>query len=85
MMTWLLSLFGGSASGLVGYLLTGLAAIVGLLITFLLGTLRGAGKDREKQLTKDAKARDTADEIDDAVAGRTATENRKRLSKWASK
>ena len=84
-MTWLLSLFGGSASGLVGYLLTGLAAIVGLLITFLLGTLRGAGKEREKQLTKDAKARDTADEIDDAVAGRTAAENRKRLSKWASK
>ena len=84
-MTWLLSLLGISASGIVGYLMTGLAALVGLLITFLLGTLRGAGKEREKQLTRDAKARDTADEIDDAVAGRTAAENRKRLSKWASK
>lgn len=82
-MTWLLSLLGISASGIVGYLLTGLAALVGLLITFLLGTLRGAGKEREKQLTKDAKARDTADEIDDAVAGRTAAENKGRLSKWA--
>lgn len=31
-MTWLLSLLGGSASGIVGYLLTGLAAIIGILM-----------------------------------------------------
>lgn len=84
-MTWLLSLLGISSSDIVGYLLTGLAALVGILITFFFGRVSGAGKEREKQLTKDAKARDTADEIDDAVAGRTAAENRKRLSKWASK
>ena len=84
-MEWILSLIGISSGGLVGYLLTGLAALIGILITFLFGRISGAGKEREKQLTKDAKARDTADEIDDAVAGRTATENRKRLSKWASK
>jgi len=84
-MEWILSLIGISSGGLVGYLLTGLAALIGILITFLFGRISGAGKEREKQLTKDAKARDTADEIDDAVAGRTAAENRKRLSKWASK
>lgn len=63
------------------YIAGGLVALVGLWAA------RNSGKnaERAKQLTRDAKARDTADEIDDAVAGRTATENRKRLSKWASK
>ena len=49
MTAWLLSLLGGSASGILGYLLTGLAALVGILITFFFGRVSGAGKEREKQ------------------------------------
>lgn len=79
MTAWLLSLID------VKWLLGGLGALVFGLIAMFKGRADGAAKEREKQLTRDAKARDTADEIDDAVAGRTAAENRKRLSKWASK
>jgi hypothetical protein len=43
----------------------------------------GANAERAKQAKAEAKARDIADEIDDAVAGRSADENRKELAKWS--
>lgn len=79
MIDWLI----GSSIG--GYLLAALVGVVSVIIALFKGRVDGAAKERAKQLSRDAKARDTADEIDDAVAGRTAAENRKRLSKWASK
>jgi hypothetical protein len=42
----------------------------------------GARSERAKQAASEAKARTIADEIDDAVAGRTADENRGRLKQW---
>lgn len=77
MTAWLLSLID------VKWLLGGLGAVVFGLIAMFKGRADGAAKERAKQLQRDAKARDVADEIDDAVAGRTAAENRKRLSRWA--
>jgi hypothetical protein len=43
----------------------------------------GARNERARQAASEAKARTIADEIDDAVAGRTADENRERLRKWS--
>lgn len=43
----------------------------------------GAKAERARQAASEAKARTIADEIDDAVAGRTPEENRARLRKWA--
>jgi hypothetical protein len=42
----------------------------------------GAASEREKQAAREAKARTIADEIDDAVAGRSPDDNRKELGKW---
>lgn len=42
----------------------------------------GAKTERAKQDAREAKARTIADEIDDAVAGRSPDENRKELGKW---
>lgn len=43
----------------------------------------GAKAEKAKAAEKDLKARNTADDIDDAVAGRAPSENRERLGKWA--
>jgi hypothetical protein len=44
----------------------------------------GAASEREKQSAREAKARTIADEIDDAVAGRSPSDVEKELrSKWA--
>ena len=42
----------------------------------------GARNERARQAAAEQKARTIADEIDDAVAGRTAEENRGRLKQW---
>jgi hypothetical protein len=42
----------------------------------------GIASEREKQAAREAKARTIADEIDDAVAGRSPDDNRKELGKW---
>jgi hypothetical protein len=42
----------------------------------------GIASEREKQVAREAKARTIADEIDDAVAGRSPDDNRKELGKW---
>jgi hypothetical protein len=45
----------------------------------------GAQAARARQAASEAKARTIAEEIDDAVAGRTAEENRERLRKWSKR
>lgn len=42
----------------------------------------GVDAERAKQAQAEAKARTEADRIDDAIAGRSSDDNRKRLSKW---
>lgn len=42
----------------------------------------GANAERAKQAAREAKARGVADEIEDAIAGRSPEENRKELRKW---
>jgi uncharacterized membrane protein YdjX (TVP38/TMEM64 family) len=62
------------------YLLGG--AVITALISYMRGRVTGAKLERADQLAKEAKARDVADEIDDAVAGRSPGENRERLKQW---
>ena len=56
---------------------------LGILGTLWLARNSGKNAERAKQLERDAAARTEADRIDDAVAGRTAAENKRRLSRWA--
>mgnify|MGYP006198139693 CR=1 FL=1 len=59
-----------------------IAAAVGFLGWGIYRERKGAAKERAKQAASEAKARDVADEIDDAVAGRSPDENRKELKSW---
>lgn len=60
-----------------------IAAVLGALGWGWSQRRKGAAKERAKQAEAEVKARDIADEIDDAVAGRSADENRKELGKWS--
>lgn len=42
----------------------------------------GAAKERAKQAKREERARDINDEIEDAISGRSAEDNRRRLRKW---
>jgi uncharacterized membrane protein YraQ (UPF0718 family) len=62
----------------------GFTAFVAGLLGFGASKKRqGRAEERARQAASEAKARDISDEIDDAVAGRTADENRERLRKWS--
>lgn len=63
---------------LLPYILAGIAALFGAWRIFA----AGQNREKAKQVMREAKARSEADEIEDAVAGRTAEENRKRLKGW---
>lgn len=63
------------------YILTAVVALFGAWRIFA----AGQNREKAKQVMREAKARTIADEIDDAVAGRTAEENRKRLGTWAKR
>lgn len=43
----------------------------------------GAKAERAKQAEREGRARDINDEIEDAISGRSAEENRRRLGKWS--
>lgn len=74
-MTTLLAILGPNG------ILYALGAAVLAAFGFYMRTL-GKNAERAKQARAEAKARDISDEIEDAVAGRTADENRERLRKW---
>lgn len=64
------------------YIIAGVAAVLGVLGYGYQQRRAGAKGERAKQIEAEAKARTVADEIDDAVAGRSADENRERLKGW---
>lgn len=76
-------------SAILGYFLTNptivaiFAGAIAVVVAFAKGRLSGAKLERQKQAASDAKAKTVADEIDDAIAGRSPDANRKELSKWA--
>lgn len=76
-----------------------IAIILGLLAQHIVPVLIGAGgiilaiwqrragasSERAKQAKAELRARETADEVEDAIAGRSAGENRERLRTWGRK
>lgn len=60
------------------------AAVVGIGAVYVLGRSHGKAGERQRQSEASAEARDTAREIDDAIAGMTDAERRKELSRWSS-
>ena len=57
--------------------------VVAVIVAFFGGNVRGSRRERDKQAAERLKARKEADEIEDAIAGRSPEENRQRLRKWA--
>ncbi len=81
MMDLITSLLGGSNA---------IFAALGAVLMFVVGAFfkgRSSGKaaEREKQRKEEEKARTIADEIDDAVAGRSPASNREELKRWSPK
>ncbi|MEN5103761.1 MULTISPECIES: hypothetical protein [Brucella] len=72
--------FIAASNGWVAYI--GLA-IAGALGLYLKGRADGKGAEKTRQKDENSAARSVADEIDAAIAGRDAEENRERLSKWS--
>ncbi|MER9583231.1 hypothetical protein [Mesorhizobium sp. M0047] len=61
------------------YLLATCAALAGLWTAYA----KGKANQKARQDAADAAARSEAQKIDDAVAGRTPDDNRRRLGKWS--
>lgn len=60
-----------------------MGGLLAVLVAFFKGNSRGARLERAKQAEAEQKARTIADEIDDAVAGRSPASNREELKKWS--
>jgi hypothetical protein len=79
-MTALLSFLAGKAAT---YFI-GTAIVIGAFVaTYVRGRLSGSKAERDKQAASEAKAKTVADEIDDAVAGRSPDANRDALKDWS--
>ena len=59
------------------------AGVIGIVAALFKGRIDGAAKERQKRTEERLKARDIADDIDDAVAGRAPATNREELKKWS--
>lgn len=62
-----------------------MGGLLAVLVAFFKGNSRGARLERAKQAEAERKARTIADEIDDAVAGRSPDANREELRKWSKR
>lgn len=62
-------------------IILGGAALVGMFFA----RRSGVKAERAKQAQAELRARETADEVEDAIAGRSAGENRERLKRWGRK
>ena len=76
-MTALLSLLN---SPTILAILGGIILAIGALFK---GRIDGAAKERAKRTEERLKARDIADDIDDAVSGRAPATNREELKRWS--
>lgn len=72
-------------SSFLPYIIAGVVGLISFLGYGYSQRRAGAAKEKARQAASEAKARTIADEIDDAVAGRTVEENRKRLGTWAKR
>lgn len=70
-------------SGGMPYIIGAGTIVIAFFAAIMKGRMDGAKLERAKQAAEEARARSIADEIDDAVAGRSPDENRKELSKWS--
>ena len=76
-------------TALIGFILSNptiiaiFAGIIGIVAALFKGRIDGAAKERQKRTEERLKARDIADDIDDAVAGRAPATNREELKKWS--
>ena len=59
------------------------AAILAVLAALWYGRRSGAAAERKRQADDGRKAKTVADEIDDAIAGRSPDANREELRKWS--
>lgn len=65
------------------YLVGAGIVVAAFVATYARAYLKGRKVERQKQAASDAKAKAVADEIDDAIAGRSPDANRKELGKWS--
>lgn len=65
------------------FAIAGGALLLSWLGFYVRGRLSGAKLERQKQAASEAKAKTVADEIDDAVAGRSPNANRDALKDWS--
>ena len=70
-------------TALYSYIIGAGVIILVFVGTFIKGRLSGAKLERQKQAASEAKAKSVADEIDDAIAGRSPDANRDELKKWS--
>lgn len=70
-------------TGLTGWLIAGGAALLGLLFTYMRGTLDGAKKERAKQDRARIEAIEEANEIQNDVGALPSGEAREELKRWA--
>ncbi len=63
-------------------LMAGVLAVAG---AWWKGRSGGIKRERDKQARANLKRMENRDEVEDAVAGRTDEENRKRLGRWVKK
>ena len=76
-------------TALIGFILSNptviaiFAGIIGIVAALFKGRIDGAAKERQKRTEERLKARDIADDIDDAVEGRAPATNREELKRWS--
>lgn len=79
-MTFLLSLLTGKVIPILGGVVALAMAFFGMRFGYI---RKGRGIEKAKQREATKHSFDTRDDVDDAIAGRTDDQNRKRLKKWS--
>ncbi len=68
--------------GLLAQHIVPVLIVAGGIILAIWQRRAGAKAAEAKQAKAELRARETADEVEDAIAGRSAGENRERLKRW---
>lgn len=72
-------------SGLVPYLIAGLAALIGVIGAYMRGRVTGAKLERANQAEAEQKASDVADQVDNDVGATPPKDLREELKRWSPK